>query len=624
MASFRNLLGLPVKLWDSRAAGQVLQLSSDKEHWEFGDGGGISDAPSDGATYGRKNGGWIVVASSSGGHTIGPGLVLDATTNIVRVAQSGDVQITTASLSIGLAASSTATLTASGGTAPLTWTVSPALPSGLTMSTGGVITNDGTAAAGEDTRTYTVTDANNQQVSKSVALTVTEAVTNQFATLNASDMGSALSLSNGDLTVTHASGSGWSAVRATVGKKSGKWYFEVTNNANGSTDGDAIWGFESDTASLSTYPGNASLGANSMGWEPNLAAGSARFQNGSLGTVSGYPTLAVGQNAAFAIDFDSGSLWVKNSGASGWAGGGDPAAGTSPTFTFTAGTHLHPTVSAYSGPQEATANFGASAFAGTVPTGFNAGWYAPESPGTPTFVSRFSTPSSTDAQSVATDGTNIWYSDSNTIYKYTMAGVLITSRNVMTDNPAGDSPSAKAQINGLAINAGVLYVSGADFTTVGTSYVNEYDPDTLAHVARHEIAGDWFSESLAFKGGFLWVSFHANEVVAKVDTSTWTTVATFPLTFAVTGSSGGYGSGTGYDGITWIGDYLLCNIHEIYDQDYLDVYYWTGAEFEEVARLPRVSSIATQGLAADPVAANTLWFAERNYSGTDSIAKSSY
>lgn len=35
MASFRNLLGLPVKLWDNRAAGQVLQLSSDKEHWEF-------------------------------------------------------------------------------------------------------------------------------------------------------------------------------------------------------------------------------------------------------------------------------------------------------------------------------------------------------------------------------------------------------------------------------------------------------------------------------------------------------------------------------------------------------------------------------------------------------------
>ena len=39
MASFRNLLGLPVKDWDNRAAGQVLQLSSDKEHWEFGAGG---------------------------------------------------------------------------------------------------------------------------------------------------------------------------------------------------------------------------------------------------------------------------------------------------------------------------------------------------------------------------------------------------------------------------------------------------------------------------------------------------------------------------------------------------------------------------------------------------------
>lgn len=39
MASFRNLLGLPVKDWDSRAAGQVLTLSDDKEHWELGTGG---------------------------------------------------------------------------------------------------------------------------------------------------------------------------------------------------------------------------------------------------------------------------------------------------------------------------------------------------------------------------------------------------------------------------------------------------------------------------------------------------------------------------------------------------------------------------------------------------------
>jgi hypothetical protein len=437
-----------------------------------------------------------------------------------------------------------------------------------------------------------------------------------FATLNPSDNGG-LTLSAGNLKATRPTGSAWLAVRSTIGRNTGKWYFEITNDANGSTDGDAMWGFNEPTDSLSTYPGASTLGPNSMGWEPNLTPNSARFQDGSLGAVSGYGRVAPGQYARFAIDFDAGKLWVRNSSASGWAGGGDPAAGTSPTFTFTANTFLHVAVAAYSQPQAATCNFGESAFSGSVPSGFNPGFYGAPNIGAFTFDSRFTAAESANAQGVATDGTHLWYASSGTLYKYTMAGSLVTSRSV-----TGDNPTDKNQINGLFIKDGVLYASAAKFSGgVGTSWVVEYDPDTLTYIDHHAITGDWFSEGLAWRSGAWWMVFHANKVVAKIDPSSWAVLDTYTMSFPITGSSGGYGAGTGYDGIAWVGDYLLCNVHEIYDQNVLDLYYWNGAGFEAIKRYAHPTSMATQGLAADPTDPGVFWFAERNYSGTDSIAK---
>jgi hypothetical protein len=236
---------------------------------------------------------------------------------------------------------------------------------------------------------------------------------------------------------------------------------------------------------------------------------------------------------------------------------------------------------------------------------------------TPTFVSRFSTTTGpADAQGVATDGTNIWYSNSTTIYKYTMAGVLVTSRVV-----SGDNPTTKNQINGMYIRNGRLYVSAAEFTGgVGISYIVEYDPTTLAYITHHQLTGDHFSEGLAWRDGHWWVVFHANEHVCKVDTN-FVVRATYPLTFSITGSSGGYGAGVGYDGVVWLGDYLLCNIHEIYNEDYLDVYLWNGSGFTEVCRLPRVTTNGTQGICLDPTSPTSLYYAERNYAGVDAVAK---
>ena len=231
------------------------------------------------------------------------------------------------------------------------------------------------------------------------------------------------------------------------------------------------------------------------------------------------------------------------------------------------------------------------------------------------YLSSITTTGTTNAQSVTTDGTHLWFTSSNTIYKYTKTGTLVTSRSV-----AYDQPTQKTQVNGMKIYDGRLFVCAAVFSTVGSSWVVEYNPDTLAYVQHWTITGDWFIEGLDFHAGYFWAVFHANKVVAQLDLD-FAVVATHDLTFSVTGSSGGYGAGTGYEGIAWYGNHIFCPIHNIYNENYCDVYGWTGIEFVEIARLYRPTSKAHQGLCLDPTEANILWFAEQATSGTDGIAK---
>jgi len=69
-------------------------------------------------------------------------------------------------------------VTASGGTAPLSYSISPNLPAGLTLNTTtGAITGTPTAASGALSYTVTVTDRNSSTASASFALTVNAAVT---------------------------------------------------------------------------------------------------------------------------------------------------------------------------------------------------------------------------------------------------------------------------------------------------------------------------------------------------------------------------------------------------------------------------------------------------------------
>jgi len=95
--------------------------------------------------------------------------------------------VATTTLSVGTAAAPFTPVTASGGTAPLSFAVSPTLPAGLAFNTStGQITGTPTAASAATTYTVTVTDAAAQTSSKTFSLTVTGAGTGLVLTTAAS------------------------------------------------------------------------------------------------------------------------------------------------------------------------------------------------------------------------------------------------------------------------------------------------------------------------------------------------------------------------------------------------------------------------------------------------------
>ncbi len=95
------------------------------------------------------------------------------TGNTLLTVQPASLAITTASLPSGTVSMAySATLTASGGTTPYTWSIASGLPPGLTLnSTSGAITGTPTTA-GTYSFTAQVKDANNQTATQSLSITI--------------------------------------------------------------------------------------------------------------------------------------------------------------------------------------------------------------------------------------------------------------------------------------------------------------------------------------------------------------------------------------------------------------------------------------------------------------------
>jgi hypothetical protein len=169
-----------------------------------------------------------------------------------------------------------------------------------------------------------------------------------YATWNPSDKNASITLSNGNLTATDSSG--WFSCRSTISVSKGKWYWEYTV-VSGTTQN--IYGIANASASLSNLPGGD---ANGWGYQ------SVDGQKANNNSASAYgSTFTNGDVIGVALDMDGGTITMYKNG-------------TSQGIMFSS---LTGSIFAAVGMRGAsvTANFGATAFAQTVPSGFNAGLY---------------------------------------------------------------------------------------------------------------------------------------------------------------------------------------------------------------------------------------------------------
>lgn len=173
-------------------------------------------------------------------------------------------------------------------------------------------------------------------------------------TWNPDDKHASITLSGGNLTATWGE-TGWRKLRSTLGVVSGKWYWEITIGTSAGSS--AIIGAGDADSPLDARVGDThSHGYHKSGekWHDN--------NDEVYGDVWG-----VADIISVALDLDNGKIWFAKNGV--WQASGDPAAGTNEAYSGISGTY-YPMQSFYLSAEAATANFGATAFAYSAPSGF--------------------------------------------------------------------------------------------------------------------------------------------------------------------------------------------------------------------------------------------------------------
>ena len=207
-----------------------------------------------------------------------------------------------------------------------------------------------------------------------------------FATLNLLSAGSYNTLSEGNLRNTGNTGTSINGAPATIGARSGQWYWEVritTMNESHPTVGISAGSLSNatntttgDVANLLKYTGGTG-GLVQMSMTNDVWGTYGETETGVLG-------FSDGDICMLALDIDNKKIWYGKNGT--WFNSGDPAAGSNPQQTWTGtGFDIFPVVGSYATNTVAEANFGSDGtFNGTETaqgnadsTGYGNFYYAP-------------------------------------------------------------------------------------------------------------------------------------------------------------------------------------------------------------------------------------------------------
>lgn len=180
-------------------------------------------------------------------------------------------------------------------------------------------------------------------------------------TWNPSDKSSNITLSNADLTAIKTSGSSgsWDQVRATLGRSTGKFYFEVSCD-DISSDHNSIVGICTAADSLAGFPG-----INANGYGLYKLTGDAYNSSTPTHILPGSTSSAV---LAVAVDLSAGKIWfaINNTFS------GSPSAGTGATYSGIAATTYLPAVGILNlNTLVDTGHFKLADLVYTPPTGFS-------------------------------------------------------------------------------------------------------------------------------------------------------------------------------------------------------------------------------------------------------------
>jgi len=187
---------------------------------------------------------------------------------------------------------------------------------------------------------------------------VNDTPTDNYCTLNPLDTGGAAVLSEGNLAFSK-SGANFGTCRGTLGMTSGKWYFEGTRNSDTSLSNIGILGDYDITDNGGDVSPQKGVTWDSRGYY---------YTDATSTSASSYST---GDTICVAFDADTKKVWFRN-GSGSWEGGGDPAAGTTPSYTITTSSSawFAGVLSETDGGWSAL-DFGQSGFAQTPPSGYS-------------------------------------------------------------------------------------------------------------------------------------------------------------------------------------------------------------------------------------------------------------
>jgi hypothetical protein len=183
----------------------------------------------------------------------------------------------------------------------------------------------------------------------------------EYATWNPNDKASTITLSGGNLTATMPNNASTTrcTVRSTIGKSSGKWFYEIKLVSYSSSPNPACFGCSNATQDIGPSTGGYIGGStNSVGHQ---GAGAIKYNTSTLYTDAAMTT---GTVIGIALDFDNSTTkWYTNGTlVFTWT---SVISGT----LFGAASNLSPYT------HVVTANFGKTPFAYSVPAGYNAGLY---------------------------------------------------------------------------------------------------------------------------------------------------------------------------------------------------------------------------------------------------------